>query len=267
MNNHVKEFYGLDCEGLETPFEDVIDIRANRLYDFEEIRVKCPRFPRGYLELCELNFEDRVEFVKCFWEKNLTFTPHVYQFLEDFFSTLEDIDVLLVKKTLEKEYECHFIYSLKDDYTFYRAKPSIDEAALKELTTSLKGSLPKDYLNFLKIHDGFSKDGDLGLIHSSDIVRETKLLQSKIQSLPAPVLFEGKVIEPELLIPFYKSFGLDVYQCFVKNWYPEKEMGNTLFSLSEGYLSDYNDPISQARNLSFPTFSDWLVFYMEVIDV
>ncbi len=267
MNTHVREFYGLDNKLVETPFQDVIFLSGDKSLNFEQITSKCPNFPKGYFELCHLNLKDRIEFVASFWEKTLTYVPHVHDFYKEFFSRLEDIGVILVKKDVDIHYECHFIYSVDDDHTFYKGKPSINNEQLETLKAEFEEILPEDYLDFLKIHDGFAKDGDLGLIHSSDLLRERRLLQTKLASLPQKALFQGSQLLPDMLIPFYKSFGLDIYQCFVKGWYPDKGMGNTLFSLSEGYLSDYNDLMSSAKNLAFPTFLDWLMFYMEVIDV
>lgn len=267
MNNHVKEFYGLDNRLVETPFRDVIFLNDNKNLSFEAILEKCPNFPKGYFELCRLNIKDRIEFVASFWEKTLTLEPHMGTFFQGFFSSLEDIGVLLVRKDIDPNYQCHFIYSLDDDHTFYKGLPSVNNNELETLRGQFQEILPEDYLAFLKIHDSFSKDGDLGLIPSKNLLRERMLLQTKLEALPQKVFFQGKPLELDGLIPFYKSFGLDVYQCFVKDWNLEKNMGNTLFSLSEGYLSDYNDPLSRAKNLAFPTFLDWLIFYMEVIDV
>ncbi len=267
MNNHVREFYGLDHKLIESPFEDIIDLTEENEFSFDVLQSKCLEFPKGYFELSQLNLKDRIEFVYSFWQKTLNFIPHVQSFFDQFFFNLDDVGIYLVKKNLSPTYDCHFIYSVNDDHTFYRGLPSISSQHLESLKNQFSETLPSDYLNFLKIHDGFSKDGDLGLIHSEDLLRERRLLQTRVQNLPYKVQFQEEDLDRDALIPFYKSFGLDVYQCFLSNWYPENEMGNTLFSLSEGYISDYNDPISRSKNLVFPTFLDWLVFYMEVVDV
>lgn len=265
MNHHVKEFYGMDHHQMDTSFKEVIFLGDHMGLRYEDIHTKCPDFPKGYYELCHLILKDRIEFVSEFWEKTLDFDLHFSQFFHDFFSRVEDIGIFLVKKELDTHYQCHLVYSLDDDYTFYKGRPSISLDFLKALEQQFEEKLPQDYLNFFKIHDGFSKDGDLGLIRSCDLLRERMNLEQKINHLNQWMKLHP--IDPKEVIPFYKSFGLDVYQCFVKNWYPDKEMGNTLFSLSEGYISDYNDPLSKAKNIAFPTFLDWLVFYMEVIDV
>lgn len=265
MNDHVREFYRLDSQFGENSFKDVIFLRPDLDLGYDEICVKCPNFPRGYYELSHLGLKDRIEFIYSFWEKTLSFDLHVNQFFKDFFSRVEDIGIFLVRKEVDPDYQCHFIYSLDDDHTFYKAGPSADLQFLERLKGQFQESLPQDYINFFKIHDGFAKDGDLGLIPSRELLKERRTLQAKIQHLNG--LFQEKKIDPEGLIPFYKTFGLDIYQCFIRDWYPEKEMGNTLFSLNEGYISDYNDSLSRSKNLAFPTFLDWLMFYMEVIDV
>ena len=73
-------------------------------------------------------------------------------------------------------------------------------------------------------------------------------------------------VNPKKLIPFYKSFGMPYYQCFWAEWYPEQEMGNVYFTLKTKTVSDIDIEELSYESLSFPTFCDWLTFYLERFD-
>jgi len=47
---------------------------------------------------------------------------------------------------------------------------------------------------------------------------------------------------------------------------PGKAAGNVCYSLTEQVISDFHDRNAWPENLAFPTFLDWLIFYMEVIE-
>lgn len=124
--------------------------------------------------------------------------------------------------------------------------------------------LPKDYMSFLKIHDGFNKHSDTGIIKSSSLLSIYEKLQERIQN---EVIYSGRrVIEPRALIPFYESFGQPSFQCFYLDWIPIDEVGNVFYSMAEGKISDVNDRNSWSENLAFPTFLDWLIFYLEEVE-
>lgn len=72
-------------------------------------------------------------------------------------------------------------------------------------------------------------------------------------------------VNPKTLIPFYESFGMPFYQCFWSEWYPEEEMGNVYFSDLTKTISSTHLRESSPENMAFPTFIDWLKFYLERI--
>ena len=73
-------------------------------------------------------------------------------------------------------------------------------------------------------------------------------------------------MDPKKLYPFYVSFNLPCYQCFWAEWYPEQEMGNIYYSNITQSMSCVENGNSSPENLSFATFIDWLMFYLEQID-
>ena len=57
------------------------------------------------------------------------------------------------------------------------------------------------------------------------------------------------------------------FQCFWLEWYPEDEMGNVYYSGVANTISDLAAKATSAENMAFPTFTDWLMFYLETIEV
>jgi hypothetical protein len=74
---------------------------------------------------------------------------------------------------------------------------------------------------------------------------------------------DGIEVDPKTLIPFYESFGMPFFQCFWTEWYPEEEMGNVYYSGVSKKILVAEDERPSEENMAFPTFLDWLMFYLE----
>ena len=70
-------------------------------------------------------------------------------------------------------------------------------------------------------------------------------------------------IDPGSLVPFYEAIGLSSFQCFYADWYPGNEMGNVYLSGIDYTISDFRDRKSWVDQKAFPTFLDWLAFFLE----
>ena len=126
--------------------------------------------------------------------------------------------------------------------------------------------LPLDYLAFLQIHNGFSKVTDSGITPSNLMKKKYNDFQNTL-SLAEPVTtVKGDPVDALKLIPFYESFGMPFYQCFWGEWYPEEEMGNVYFSGQTNKISDTTGLDPSVDTMAFPTFADWLMFYLEIIE-
>jgi len=126
--------------------------------------------------------------------------------------------------------------------------------------------LPSDYLAFLQIHDGFSKTTDsTGITPSNEMHKSYTQLQEIIQQHDPIVTKKGTAVDPSTLIPFYESFGMPYFQCFWAEWYPEEEMGNVYYSGALRTISDVYGGGLSTETMAFPTFTDWLMFYLERI--
>ena len=76
----------------------------------------------------------------------------------------------------------------------------------------------------------------------------------------------GAEVDPKQLIPFYESFGMPYLSMFLGGMVSGRGNGQCLL-----FRSDPNDLLRPGRepspeNMAFPTFIDWLKFYLERID-
>lgn len=269
MNSHVHRFYRkfADEQAPIRIYHEVICLHETPHLSWEDISKRASSLPKGWYELSQLKLTDRLDFCRDFWLETLPFIPHVHSFLQNFFSKLDDLGVFLTQDKVDSPFECEMVYSLKDDSCFYHGSPPCTEQEIQSLKRGFASLLPDDYLAFLKIHDGFSKHVDTGMIKTK-YLQETKrhLIQEWEQPLHE-ISFKGKVIDPNDLIPFYESFGQSSYQCFFSRWTPYEQTGNVYYSLVEKTISDMSDPKQRWQDhLAFPTFLDWLIFYLESIE-
>ncbi len=265
MQHHIKEYYKQSSGDTgKGKFHKVIHINeANELL-WEEIQELAPSLPRGWFELAHLKPSDRLEFTRDFWIAKLPYHPPLQEFLTKFFQSLEDIYIFLVQQKFDDPFDAHLVYGLKKDAGFYKGHPPILEKDVLHLKAEFSEIIfPKDYIAFLQIHDGFCKTTDCtGVFKSTSIKSTYERLQESIAKLEKETTgANGVSINPLSLIPFYESFGMPFFQCFFKDWYPEDEMGNVYYSGNNNTISD----IKSSETMAFPTFSDWLIFYLETI--
>ncbi len=265
MNSLVHRFYRkfADEQAPVRLYHEVIALHESHQLTWEDLSKKTPSLPKGWYELSRLNAGDRIEFVRGFWLSTLPYFPHAHPSLQKFFSRLDDIGVYLTQLSFDSPFECEIVYSLKDDSCFYRGPPPCSEEEIERLRMEFEEVLPEDFLAFLKIHDGFSKHIDTGIIKSKHL--GTIHAQFRHEFKGGRITMDGKVVDPSDLIPFYESFGQPNYQCFFTLWTPSQQAGNVYYSSVEKTLSNIEDRSSWQENLAFPTFLDWLIFYLESI--
>lgn len=235
--------------------------------NWEEISTQVPLLPRGWFELSRLPLEDRKEFLGDFWLSKLGHTPALTEAVElkirEFFDSLEDLGIFVTQATAQSPFEVHMHYELKGGEGFFYAAPPASEDTRVHLQRQFAPIiLPPDYLAFLSIHDGFTRYSDTGILKSKEMARVYQKLQ---HLLAATTLMhaDGELIDPTTLIPFYESAESHLYQCFYADWHPDDEMGNVSFSTYDACMSDLSDPESYREHFAFPTFAEWLVFYLD----
>ncbi|NGX52992.1 MAG: hypothetical protein KR126chlam5_01299 [Candidatus Anoxychlamydiales bacterium] len=244
-------------------FDDVIVVDP-KTHTFDDLQKLTKNFPKAWHELSSLSLKDRVDFSTDFCLKTLPYTPNTYQLIYDFFLKLEDVSVVLTKKK-NHPYKVELVYSMQNDSTFFRGQPPLDDETISQINAKFKNVLPRDFLKFLKIHSGFAKNSDTGILEAENIFEITNHLRELTKSQNKTIKSDSSFIDPNDLIFFYQSFDQMDFQCFLASWYPISEMGNVSFSYVDSTISSYKN--SSFESLSFPTFLDWLMFYLEVIDL
>lgn len=270
MDHHIKDYFYRSSSD-DTPcgnFHEVIALHEAPDITWKAILSKIPNCSRGWYELAQLSTKDRIEFTRDFWLSKLPYRAGVDEFLNRFFSSLDEIGVFVTQKKFEDPYEIHLIYSIKGDNGFFRGAMPISEKGQQDLQKAFANRmLPVDYLAFLQIHNGFCKATDCtGIIAASDMPMVYVNLQQLMSQYDPIVNSRGETVDPKALIPFYESFGMPFYQCFLADWYPEGEMGNVYYSGETNTISDLFGERTPAESMTFPTFTDWLMFYLERIE-
>jgi hypothetical protein len=261
MNTLVRDFYRIGKRDGYL-FQDVLFL-SECPDSWEEVSRRSSGIPRGWFELCRLPAADRIEFVRDFWLNLLPYHPSFHLFLTEFFEKFDDVGVVLSQTNQETPWLVEMIYSLQDHSSFFRGLPPGSEAEINELRSSIVIPLPRDYLAFLRIHNGFGMLSDLGLMRTDQIPGAKKHLADQYLWSERSVMMGNQAIDPDSLIPFYESYGLGAYQCFFNEWYPGSEMGNVYLSGIDYTISDYRNRKEWIEQMAFPTFLDWLAFYLQ----
>ena len=232
--------------------------------DWETLSKQVPNLPRGWFELSRCDREDRIDFVRGHWTANLPYAPKSNATIQRFFEEMEDIGLFLTQRSYDDPLIPQMVYSLEKTF-FHGDAPATDEEMGLIEGMFDPYPLPSDYLAFLRIHSGFGKATDTGVSGARSLHDLYEDLQELLAQRPPITLgVEKEVVVGERLIPFYQSFGMDSYQCFYADWYPQAEMGNLYYSGIEHTLPDYRSGPAPDK-LAFATFLDWLAFYLEFV--
>ncbi len=236
-------------------FENEKMIRLSESPDLQwnEAVEKAPRLTKSWFELSKLEPIVRLEFIRDYWFNALPYVPSFRGFLDRFFALVDEVAMVGVKNGV------YLTYSLKGRTEFFLGGPPLVDREIAALKEQIDFPLPDDFLKFFRIHNGFFKGGDTGIFSSGVLVEE----RQRFKEMEVSLKLGNETISSELFLPFYRSFDLDVYQCFYRDWYPDLGVGNVLCSLSEGTISDYRSREKGRDYLAFPTFLDWFTFYLE----
>lgn len=272
MDFHIKEFYQQSSD--DTPsgnFHTVISLNDAPDIPWESIVKKVPDLNKGWYELAHLTAQDRIEFTRDFWLATLPYHPKLQETITRFFNSLDDIGIYITQKQYDDDFEAQMVYSVANNGGFFRGFTPANENDIAEFQKSFQDYIfPHDYMAFMRIHNGFCKATDTTGIFKVEQMKENyERFQLMLESMNTNVTTErGITVNPRTLIPFYESFGMPFFQCFWGDWYPQNVvgMGNVYFSVTSKTVSDplnYGD--STSLNMSFTTFINWLMFYLERI--
>lgn len=235
--------------------EKMIPLSESPKLKWEAAKKDAPRLTKGWFELSKLEPSIRLEFIRDYWFNALPYVPSFRAFIDRFFAKVDEIGMVSVTSGV------YLTYSMKGRAEFFLGGPPLVDDEIEALKELIDFPLPEDFLKFFRIHNGFFKGGDTGISSSGVLVEEAQ----RFKELEITLKLGNETVSPDLLLPFYRSFGLDVYQCFYKEWYPDISVGNVLCSLSERTISDYRTREKGRDYLAFPSFLDWLTFYMEEV--
>lgn len=266
MDLHALEYFSqFSDDTSQGHFHRVIVLDQDSGVSWDYISELVPSLSRGWYELSHLEVKDRIEFIRDFWISKMPFHPRFSNFANNFFASLDDVGIFVTQKLFDSPFEACLVYSLRDDNGFFHggvgSSPSDIELLQKEFPDRI---FPEDYLSFLEIHNGFSKSTDTGIIPTKNLHSVYENFQQFLRRQD-PLFSNGRAVDPQSLIPFYESFGLNCYHCFWSDWYPAQEMGNVYYSSQTNSISQCSSNESSPENLTFPTFTDWLMFYLEKV--
>ncbi len=269
MDYHVREFFSQYSEEFpEGRFYRSIALHEAPDLNWERMQEKLPNTCKGWFELAQLAPADRIEFVRDFWLMNMQANPEFGAFVVRFFQQIHQIGLYLTQRTEADPWEFNLVYCLKDDGGFFRGSPGATEDQILELKKAFpEFILPSGYLDFLKIHNGFSKTTDTtGLIPTYRMRGNYQEFLRMIEERDFIIRdSHDQAVDPKGLIPFYESFGMPYFQCFWNDWHPNQEIGSVYFSFLSERLPDVNTHVSQPESQIFVSFCDWLAFYLEKV--
>jgi hypothetical protein len=260
MNSLARKFFTLSKENGFCAIRFLTD-EPNT--SWEEISRIAYDIPRGWFELSRISSEDRVEFTRDFWLDRLPYHPSAHPAFFEFFEKLDDVGVVLTQRMEGEPMDAELVYSLADNSSFFRGRPPMNDFDCRELLAELNVNLPRDYVSFLKIHNGFGKLSEMGLLDFQEMGDAKRRLIDLFLKSDKRLKAGTKEVDPSGLFPFYEALGLSSFQCFYSDWYPGSEMGNVYFSGIDYTISDVSQKRAWVENLAFPTFSEWLSYYLQ----
>jgi hypothetical protein len=241
MNIQIREFFRVDGVG-EPHFQDVRFLSEEKALSWNDAEKM--GLSRSWFELSRISVENRLEFTKGFWLKTLSFHPKATPVIENFFNQLDDVVVLVCRQTIEDPWRAELIYSMADNSTFFRGLSPASEEEIALVKKQLEPDLPSNFWAFSRLHNGFGRLSELGILPLEDLKdARDRLISSVFRSDKQLRMGEAKI---------------DPYSLF-----PESEMGNVHFSGIDYTLSDTFERKEWAENLAFPTFLDWLAAFLE----
>lgn len=260
MNSQMQQFFTSNKDGI---FKEVLILSEEKDLSFEAVSKKAFDLPRGWYELSRVSPKDRVDFTRDFWLDRIPYHPRAHPIIFEFFERLDDVAVVLTRKMKDEPMDSELVYSLADNSSFFRGKPPCTEVDIQEVGTEINVNLPRDYLSFLRIHNGFGKLSEMGVLEIQELAdTKRRVIELALQS-EKRVKSGATDVDPGSLIPFFEALGLSSFQCFYSDWYPGSEMGNVYFSGIDYTVSDVSNKQSWAEELAFPTFSEWLAQYLQ----
>lgn len=260
MNNQARVYFRVDPE-KEGSFQAVRFLSEEPDLTWSEAEKL--GVPRAWFELSRIPVDDRLDFIQQLWLEHLPFHPLATPVIEDFFQRLDDAVILVARKNEEDPWRTEIVYSMADNSTFFRGLTPANERDIDLTKKMVESDLPAEYWSFMRLHNGFGRLSELGMLALDDLEIARKHLIDAVEKRGKPLRMGDIWLDPRALFPFYEEYGLSSFQCFNAEWYPSGEMGNVHFSGIDYTLSDTLEKKEWAENLAFPTFVEWLAAFLQ----
>jgi hypothetical protein len=263
MNSQIRDFFRVD-RSHDPHFKEVRFLSEEPDLDWKDVGEM--GLLRSWFELSRISMADRIEFSREFWLGQFSFHPKATRSLIEFFDRLDDVAVVTFRQTNEEPWTSELIYSLGDNSCFFRGRPPANEKKIDAIKKQFLQNLPHDYWAFFRLHNGFGKLTELGLLPLENLMNAREQVINTCLQSEEPLRMGETRLDPLSLFPFYEVYGVGSFQCFNAEWYPSSEMGNIYFSGIETTVSDISDLKTWAENLAYPTFLEWLTAFLEGIN-
>ena len=257
MNRLVREFFRADQAQFQAVrfLSDEVDLSAE-----ESDRLD---LPKAWYELSRVCKEDRLDFIRDLWVRKFSFHLEASTAIEDFFDKLDDIIILVCRHSEEEPWQPEMVYSFADNSTFFRGLMPANDETIEQTKKQFTCQLPKDFWAFNRLHNGFGRLSEIGILPLDELDDVRKDLIKAVKNTDKPLRMGAEWVDPNSLYPFYSEYGIGSFQCFNSNWYPGNEMGNVHFSGIDYTLSDTLERQDWPENLAFPTFLEWLAAFLQ----
>jgi hypothetical protein len=256
MRSFVRNYYqnANSIEGIKDPFHEVLLLSSDLDFTFEELKAKADNFPRSWFELISLSTKEKKEFLFEYWLDTLHPSFEFLQELDIFFSSLEDIGIFLVKEFVSSPYLVELVYSLEKKNLFFvglppRMTPFSAEAELFSF-------FPDDYLSFLKIHNGFRRFDEKGIIPLEQLKEYSYRFQKCYTESLKKIPLGQRVDDPKVFFPFSrdKNGGVSCFHLGFNN-----SIGKVCYINNHCHLK--TDPMVGFER-TFDSFTHWLCHYL-----
>jgi hypothetical protein len=199
MNSLIRQFYS---GSKENPYKEVRFLSEEPDTSWEAISKVAFDLPRAWYELSRVTPRDRVEFTRDFWLDRIPYHPNAHPAFFEFFEELDDVVVVLTRRMEDEPMDAELVYSLGDNSTFFRGKPPCNEGDLVGLSQELEVNLPRDYLSFTRIHNGFGKLSEMGILEVQDLADARRRVIELLLKTEKRVKSGEIIVDPGSLFPF-----------------------------------------------------------------
>lgn len=247
------------------PLSDCFSLNARPHFTWEELLSFFPSsppfsVPRIWFDVSKLTQQVGKKFLQDLWLNAFPYLPKLYEAIMRFFSRIERVEVCLGKhRTGRQEYGIFLIYAMRDSQEVRWGGPPLLERSIVQWQQHFPVDLPEEFLSFFRIHNGFSKNREEGILRADQLLPE----HQKLTALQEKCGDTGKGSSEwrtlsNVLFPFYRFGQGNGCQCFdVKERNDEGRADLLCVTTARDGI-----PCEEESERALP-FVDWLIHYLD----